>query len=139
MPRKRSRKTMRNKCDLLWGWCVREAAHDACALCNMSGVQAHHLIRRDAMWYRHFPENGIALCFTHHTGNNVDSAHGAPLGFIELLQRSRPKVYDWWEAHRHDLHIGEKGDYEDIYNDLKGWEAELKEGRYVERFIGARR
>ncbi len=93
-------RTLRNKADALWKEAIRHRAGGKCEVCGKSGgvLQAHHIFTREIYHLRHQLENGILLCFTHHTGSPQESAHQNPDNFREWLCEKRGK--DWYDSLR---------------------------------------
>ena len=117
MPQKGA-KYWKGKCDRLWSRLIRER-DGCCIVCGNPRLQAHHLISRSAVFYRHNLENGVSLCAQCHEYNNKLSAHGAPWAFDDWMRRNRPDQYAWWEKSRHSIIEGQKIDYKAIYKELE--------------------
>ena len=125
----------RNRADTLWSKVIRLPGK--CLMCpRTDNLQAHHNIRRDAVFYRHRLENGVCLCPNHHMRSLENSAHGAPWGFEAWLRENHPKQYDWWTAHRHNVITGQKMDYRSISEDLQLILDEGKAFRWTCRRLG---
>lgn len=102
--------TNRDKADAAWSLLVRARWGNKCAVCGGTPVQAHHLIPKDRLAWRHELGNGMALCATHHIFGTICSAHGAPLGFAEWLQAGYPSLWEWVQANKWTPNPG-KPDY----------------------------
>jgi len=109
---------LKKECDSVWSRIIRSPGR--CAVCGRrTSLQAHHLIRRNVIFYRHDLANGICLCPSCHEYSNKLSAHGAPWAFEDWMREHLPDQYQWWCEHRHVLHVGEKVDYAEVLADLK--------------------
>lgn len=116
MPKK-STKAKRNKCDKLWREII--CRDGRCEICRSSGrIEAHHLISRSAVFFRHNLNNGIALCAQCHKWNLGCSAHASPWAFEDWLRRNKPDQYAWWTENRHTIITGRKIDYDEVYKML---------------------
>ncbi len=123
--KKKSHKTINNKCDTLWSKIVRERAGNRCEYCGRQNkmLNAHHIFGRTFLPLRWVLNNGIALCPLHHTFSNTFSAHLAPTEFTFWLVKKRGE--EWYkklrqktfpDIHRNPLTIKDK---EVIYEELK--------------------
>jgi len=127
-PRKRTYKD----CDRLWGQIIR--LDETCAVCGARvgdgtchQVHAHHLIHRNAIFFRHNLENGICLCPGCHRfnigkvidGKRTISAHGSPAFFREWFQETLPEQFEWYEKNRWLVFPNVKPDYTQIYSVLE--------------------
>lgn len=87
----------RNKADKVWSQLVR--INGECMVCGASAsefqLQAHHLIPREILHYRHIVENGVALCVRHHKFGMLLSAHKNPVAFLLWLKENRSAQWDW--------------------------------------------
>lgn len=105
----------RKRADAAWSKAVRQRDNHQCCICHKTEyVQAHHLIPRAAMFYRHNIENGITLCPQHHEYSIELSAHGAPWAFEEWMKANMTERYEWFVKNRHELHPGLKLNYRQI-------------------------
>ena len=118
-PTKHPPKYWKNKCDKLWSQIIRKDG--ACAVCDQSDCQlhAHHLIRRDAIFFRHNLNCGIALCSQCHTFSKKFSAHGSPWKFEKWMKENRPEQFRWWNKNRWKTITGVTINYEQVYDVLK--------------------
>ncbi|HUT56796.1 MAG TPA: HNH endonuclease [Phycisphaerae bacterium] len=115
-----SSRAAKKRADKLWREVILKRCGYGCVVCGATGrLEAHHLIRRDAIFYRHNPENGVALCYQHHTGSSKESAHGAPWWFEAWVERARPDQYEWWEKNRYEVITGQKINYEQVCDVLQ--------------------
>lgn len=115
--RKKAQNYWKHKCDVLWGQIIREAAGNCCEICNGSPVNAHHLIGRRALFFRHNLNNGLALCVTCHL-YGVNSAHENPEWLRQWVREHKPDQYAWWEKNAKAVVTGLKIDFEQVYNTL---------------------
>jgi len=118
MARKPKQKTLKKKCDILWSKIIRR--HGVCEKCGSPrNLQAHHLISKSAVFYRHIIENGICLCPACHMFSNKFSAHGSPWQFELWLKEKKSWQYHWWEANRWKIVEGQKIDYAEVLERLE--------------------
>ena len=123
--RKPHSKAWRKKADVLWSQIIRLPGK--CAICGRTtSLQAHHLIHKSAVFFRHNLENGICLCARcHEYAYSTDkqpgavSAHGSPWAFEKWMQEHRPQQFDWWQKNRWEVITGKRIDYEAIYDNLE--------------------
>lgn len=125
-------KNWKKKADLMWSLCIR-MRYKQCEVCGKKGVKtkagqpvgglnAHHLIGRGNLLWRHDLRNGVCLCVLHHKWSPVCSPHGGTLtsviGFIEWLQDSKPKQWTFFDENKL-VRKTPKMTYEDSYEYLK--------------------
>ncbi len=126
MAKKRNYKKL---CDRLWQRLIKARARYRCELCGAESSQlhAHHLIPRQAVFFRHNLNNGVCLCPRCHTfnygqgsDNNQEaiSAHGTPWAFEDWLREHKPDQYAWFTKNRHKVFTGVKINYEQVYEQL---------------------
>lgn len=116
--KRRKRASFRAKADRIWSRIVRLAGE--CAVCGATKhLNAHHLIPRQLVKYRHVPENGICLCPRCHKFSFELSAHRGPLAFAVWFQKNRPKQFKWWKEHYKDIPRGIRMPYKTIAEDLE--------------------
>ena len=128
-------KGLRDKCDKKWSLCVRLAGR--CAICGKTThLQAHHMIKRDVMFYRHDLRNGVCLCPDCHKFSAECSAHGAPWEFEVRMGELHPVQSEWWQANRYTLHRGERMDYAAILDDLTAILEQGKTYKWMWRQVG---
>ena len=79
--------------DKKWSKLVRER-DKKCLYCGRSADQwvmnAHHFIRRGVKATRLMLENGVTLCFMHHTASHEFSAHKTPEAFKRWFTEAYP-------------------------------------------------
>jgi hypothetical protein len=86
----------RNKADDLWRQMIFEIEGHKCAVCGATEhLNAHHLIPRTFLYFRHDLRNGILLCPSHHKYGNVLSAHKNPIRFVLWFMKNRPPQWSW--------------------------------------------
>jgi len=80
--------------DKEWAIKVKDRDNNHCVICpNTERLNAHHLIPRNFLKYKHLVDNGISLCPKHHRFSRELSAHQNPIAFIKWLMINRPKLY----------------------------------------------
>ena len=90
--------TKEHKC---WSKAVRQR-DKVCVICQVDHhLSAHHLIPKEKEEYRSNINNGITLCFKHHTkwGSQLSPHSHGSLLFYLWLQRNRPNILKWVEEH----------------------------------------
>jgi len=138
-PRRKQKKgsasAWKKKCDKLWSKIIR--LRGRCLICPATKhLQAHHLIRRNCVAYRHDLQNGVCLCPQCHRYNNTCSAHGAPWGFEKWMEDNQPEQYRWWVKHRNRIITGQKMCYEAIHYDLQAIYDKEKNYDWTARTLG---
>lgn len=110
----------KEKADELWAKKVRSYGH--CMHCGSTDKQlnAHHVLSRTRLRFRHNLFNGVCLCTTCHAFDatfspHVDSFSGQ--GFIEWLKTT--EKWAWYEANKHDMRPMDDS-YRDRYEALNG-------------------
>ena len=104
----------RRKADKVWSEVIRRTGK--CIICGAERyLQAHHLIHRGAIFFRHNLENGVALCPQCHTYSLQCSAHVSPWAFEDWMRSHRPDQFAWWEKNRYTIIKGVRINYQDIY------------------------
>jgi hypothetical protein len=131
-PTKRKPKNWKKKADDMWSLVLR-MRYKQCEICGrpgimtkagnrVGGLNAHHLITRGNLLWRHNLRNGLCLCIHCHKWHKTCSPHGgtltAVLGFIEWMKINKPKQWAWYEKHSTE-HRTPKWTYEEDYNYLK--------------------
>lgn len=90
-------KKERNKADKEWRLAIK-ARDKFCQVCGEGKehkvLNAHHLIPKMYSEFRWDLDNGMLLCFQHHSLGRC-SAHQHPVWFSRWLQFERPKIYNW--------------------------------------------
>jgi ribosomal protein S14 len=113
--------TWRNKADKAWKEEVHKVGH--CEICGRkTGLNAHHLIARTRLRFRHDLSNGILLCsrchnFDSNVSPHVDSFSGER--FLEWLRINRPGQYEWYQENKEDKRMPDKS-YKECYDELTG-------------------
>ena len=121
MKHKPKSKYYRKKADEAWAKQIRSVG--ACEICGGKGrLNAHHLIKRGRLRFRHDLSNGVCLCVVHHQWDDDCCAHGdlyAIEGFMLWLKDHRPGQWKWYRENKDDKR---KPDwtYLDKYEELKG-------------------
>jgi hypothetical protein len=117
--KKISNKSGRNFCDELWALSVKTRDGFKCAICEDTNMpNAHHLITRKVFQYRWDVSNGITLCPSHHEFDVRLSAHTAPWGLEEWMEKNRPEQLATHIVQRNNIE-NVKTDYQEIYTRLE--------------------
>jgi hypothetical protein len=87
------KKIKENILDKYWGLAIRSRAKDKCAYCGSPANQPHHIFSRNNRNTRWDLDNGILLCYSHHTFNNQFSAHRTPVEFTYWLETYKGKPF----------------------------------------------
>ena len=97
-------RTWKKKSDDLWSKVVKSGGR--CEICNSGGkLDAHHIITRTRLRYRHDLSNGICLCSRCHRFDPDISPHVDSFGaenFLAALKSMCPDKYKWYQDHKHD-------------------------------------
>ena len=118
-PRKPSITTLKRKCDQAWSLLVR-TRDGQCVVCGRrENLQAHHLIHRASLFFRHNPENGVTLCPLCHEFSRALSAHMAPWAFDDWMKEHRREQYEWWTKNRYVVIPNNKIDYASVLDTLR--------------------
>ena len=89
MPRKPSKKTLKNKLDKAWSQLVKLQAGNKCEVCGSTEtLNSHHIVGRRNLRLRWEPFNSVCLCVKHHKFGN-QSAHENPVWFEDWLRENR--------------------------------------------------
>lgn len=81
--------------DKKWSQMVRDRDGE-CLYCGRKPpyvLNAHHFMRRGVKSTRFMLENGVTLCFQHHTVNHEFSAHKTPEAFKKWFIKKYPDRY----------------------------------------------
>jgi len=98
--------------DNYWRELVKLRAGNKCEMCSRTSyLNCHHIFSRSRKSVRWDENNGCCLCAGHHTLYN-DSAHKAPLDFIEWLKTHRG--VKWYNDLRLRANIPQKPDMKAI-------------------------
>lgn len=114
-------KYWKGKADDEWARQIR--AVGKCEKCpNISGLNAHHIIARTRLRFRHDLSNGICLCAYCHNFDNSISPHVDSFAgeeFLVWLEENRSSQFQWYEENKHDKRMPEIT-YRQAYELLKG-------------------
>ena len=105
LTKKVSAATLRNKCDARLSRILRgivgrcEIRGSRCGGRTDVALQVHHLIGRQAMYYRYNPKNLVCVCGGCHILARQNSAK-----FLSLLQALKPAQYEWLQEHCHKIY-----------------------------------
>ena len=112
--------TWKKKADNLWGELIRQVGH--CEVCGSTGqLNAHHIISRTRLRFRHDLSNGVCLCVRCHQFDTSISPHQDSYGaenFLEWLKMEREGQWRWYEDNKCDKRKPEKT-YKQSYEELK--------------------
>ena len=79
--------------DTLWAKLIKDRAGNKCERCyRQDTLNSHHIFSRSSKSTRWDERNGCCLCAFHHALGN-DSAHKAPIEFIEFLKEKRGEAW----------------------------------------------
>jgi len=114
-------KYWKKKADDAWAKEIRKVGR--CEICGRVGskLNAHHIISRTRLRFRHDLSNGICLCcychrFSPSFSPHVDTYSGEM--FLNWLQINRPGIWAWYQEHKEDKRPPEKS-YQQSYEELK--------------------
>lgn len=113
--------TWKKKADKAWAVKIRSIGY--CEKCRATDKQlnAHHIIARTRLRFRHELKNGVCLCVRCHSFDpaispHVDSFSGER--FLTWLAIIKPHQFQWYEEHKHDMRQME-GTYQDKFEQLQ--------------------
>ena len=94
----------KDKADEAWAQEIR--AVGKCEYCGrQSGLNAHHIIARIRLRFRHDLSNGCCLCSSCHAFDSAISPHidsFSAENFLNWLKEERPGQFQWYEDNKHD-------------------------------------
>jgi hypothetical protein len=123
MPRKPSKKTLRNKLDKAWSQLVKLQAGNKCEVCGSSEtLNSHHIVGRRNLRLRWEVMNGVCLCVKHHKFGN-QSAHENPVWFEDWLKENRGQDLKLIRSTMNEI---QKWTIEDMQEKLKELEEDLE-------------
>lgn len=109
----------RRQADEAWSEQIRSVGK--CEICGRaSSLNAHHLIARGRLRFRHNLSNGVCLCSHCHNFNanvspHVDSFSGER--FLVWLELKRHGQWVWYEENKDDMRTLEYAPLEETYKD----------------------
>ena len=113
-------KYWKTKADEEWSKQIRAVGY--CERCRGTGkLDAHHIITRTRLRYRHDLSNGVCLCVQCHRFNPDISPHIDSYGaekFIAWLKVERPGQYEWYQANKDNKQLSDKT-YRQAYEELR--------------------
>jgi hypothetical protein len=122
MPRKPSKKTLKNKLDKAWSQVVKLQAGNKCEVCSgTENLNSHHIVGRRNLRLRWEVLNGVCLCVKHHKFGN-QSAHENPVWFDEWLRENRGQDLRLVRSTMNEI---QKWSIEDMQEKLEELEEEL--------------
>ena len=122
----------KKKADDMWSLCIR-IKHQKCECCkkpgwrtskgfNIGGLNAHHVIGRSNMRFRHNLRNGQCLCIRCHKWNPLCSPHmggfKAGVGYQRWMEDKKPVQWAWYEKNQ-NIRGRSQYTHEDDYHFLK--------------------
>lgn len=114
-------KYWKGKADEAWADTIRGVGK--CERCGRAtALNAHHLISRTRLYFRHDLSNGVCLCAHCHSFDASFSPHIDSYGgekFMAWLKYERPGQYQWYEENKHNKRPPDRT-YKQAYEDLKG-------------------
>lgn len=126
MPRKPSKKTLKNKLDKAWSQLVKLQAGNKCEVCGKAGPDAHlnshHIVGRRNLRLRWETFNGVCLCAGCHTFK-TDSFHQNPVWADDWLRENRGQDLKLIRVTMNEI---QKWTIEDLKEELKELEEELE-------------
>lgn len=149
--KKAKRVNYHKKCDELWPKIVKLGHNCLITTCNnREGSNAHHLLEKST-WthFRYVPNNGVEVCYWHHTFADDIRAHGThdydqfkcqiPNAFDRLLQQERNHQWQWRERNKtNKQHRGIEIDYEATYRYLRNILNDLRCGLELKDLEGGK-
>ena len=113
-------KYWKGKADEAWRDQIR--AVGKCEICGRAtSLNAHHIINRTRLRFRHDISNGVCLCSWHHLRDPDCSPHADSCsneGFLAWLCENRPGQFQWYEENKHDKRQPD-WTYKERYEQLK--------------------
>ncbi len=116
-------KYWKGKADVAWAEQIRAVGYCENGECGRTNaLNAHHLISRTRLRFRHDLSNGVCLCAHCHNFSNqfsphVDSFSGEK--FLAWLEKARPGQWQWYEENKSNKRKPEIT-YKESYELLKG-------------------
>jgi len=115
-------KYWKGKADDAWAEEIKKVGR--CERCGSlsNRLNAHHIITRTRLRFRHDLSNGVCLCVWCHSFDPTFSTHQDSYGaenFLRWLKKERPGQFQWYEENKHDKRQME-WTYRDKYEELNG-------------------
>jgi len=113
-------KYWKKKADEQWALQIKTVGACEVNSSHVGRLNAHHIISRTRLRYRHDLSNGVCLCTQCHSFNADISPHQDSYGaerFLAWLKKDRPGQFQWYEEHKHDKRQPEKT-YQQCYEEL---------------------
>ena len=113
-------KYWKGKADDAWRDEIRAVGE--CEHCHSTDRQlnAHHIIVRTRLRFRHDLSNGVCLCVRCHSFDPTISPHQDSFGgenFLAWLKKERPGQFNWFNENK-DNKMPMEGTYQDKYEEL---------------------
>lgn len=123
MPRKPSKKTLKNKLDKAWSQLVKLQAGNKCEVCGKTeSLNSHHIVGRRNLRLRWETYNGVCLCAGCHTFR-TNSFHQNPVWAEEWLRENRGEDLKLVRATMNEI---KKWTIEDMQEKLEELQEELE-------------
>jgi hypothetical protein len=112
--RKKKKTNWKKKADTQWSLLIR-LHYKKCEICGkpgymtkaglpVGGLNAHHVISRGNLLFRHDPLNGQCLCVGCHKFSRTCSPHAGSIigvtGYIDWMQDKKPLQWDWFNKNK---------------------------------------
>ena len=115
-------KYWKDKADEAWAKQIRSVGACEVNPSHNGALNAHHIISRTRLRYRHDLSNGVCLCVRCHSFDATVSPHQDSYGaenFLAWLKAERPGQFQWYEENKHDKRQPERT-YRECYETLTG-------------------
>lgn len=123
MPRKPSKKTLKNKLDKAWSQLVKLQAGNKCEVCGSTEtLNSHHIVGRRNLRLRWEPMNGVSLCAGCHTFR-TQSFHQNPVWADVWLRENRGSDLELIRTTMNEI---QKWSIEDMQEKLEELQEELE-------------
>jgi predicted restriction endonuclease len=120
MPRKPSKKTLRNKLDKAWSQLVKQQAGNKCEVCGKTEhLNSHHIVGRRNLRLRWELYNGVCLCPGDHTFK-TNSFHQNPVWADEWLRENRGQDLKLIRSTMNEIQKWTVEDMQDKLEELEG-------------------
>lgn len=109
----------RKKADDVWADII--TSEGKCVICSRTtSLNAHHIITRGRLRFRHDIDNGLCMCSHCHRFNANISPHVDSFSaenFLDWLMKKRPDQFLWYQAHKADKR-GRERTYKEDFEEL---------------------
>ena len=120
MKHKPNSKYYRKKADEAWAKQIRSVG--ACEICERTtSLNAHHIIARTNLYFRHDLSNGVCLCSHCHKWGDHSPHRDLPSSenFQAWIRFNRPGQWEWYLKNK-DCKLRPSWTYKEKYEQLKG-------------------